>query len=139
MCIRDRVQQNFHALVHLFGCDALTRAVEVEAAGTQVRAGQAHIAQGRAVGAAAYRRLDRLQPGSTDGLAGILHQVEMCIRDSLFYIDAVFTVGADSLSARGKTSLWEGGGPKGRRERASPGPEASDETNALSPLSLIHI
>ena len=43
----EKIQQNFDALIHLLGGDALAGAVEVEAAGAEIRAGQAHIAQGR--------------------------------------------------------------------------------------------
>ena len=32
-----------------------------------------------------------------------------------------------------KASLWEGGGPQGRRERALPRPETSEFSNDLSP------
>ena len=37
----DQIQQNLDALIHLLGGDALAGAVEVEAAGAEVRAGQA--------------------------------------------------------------------------------------------------
>ena len=73
----DQIQQNFDALIHLLGGDALAGAVEVEAAGAEVRAGQAHIAQGRAVGAAADRGLDGFKARRADGLAGVLEQMEV--------------------------------------------------------------
>ena len=49
----------------------------VKAAGAKVRAGQAHVRQGRAVRAAANGRFQRLQASLADGGAGIFHQMEM--------------------------------------------------------------
>ena len=51
--------------------------MEVEAAGAQIRAGQALPAQHGAIGAAAHRDLFRFQPGHAGGLARGLYQMEM--------------------------------------------------------------
>src|SRR5699024_1364592 len=73
----DDVQDHLGGLVHPLGGDALQHAVEVEAAGAQVGAGQALPAEDGAVGAAPDGHFLRLQPGGPDGGAGGLHQVEV--------------------------------------------------------------
>ena len=66
--------------------------MEVEAAGAEVRAGQAHIAQGRAVGAAADRGLDGFKARRADGLAGVLDQMEVGLNFLQHIIIAVLDV-----------------------------------------------
>ena len=83
----EPVEQRFHALqycrryfgpharelderrggeAHVLDADPLALAVRVVAAGEEVRRGQAHLGQRRAVGAAADRRLLRLEPHAAD-------------------------------------------------------------------------
>ena len=62
-----QVQQNLGCLIHSLYRDAFARAMVVKAAGAKVRAGQAHVRQGRAVRAAANGRFQRLQANLADG------------------------------------------------------------------------
>ena len=60
-------------IARALGGDALAYAVEIEAAGAQIGAGQAFPAQHSTVGAAAHRNFLRFQPGHAGGLAGGLY------------------------------------------------------------------
>ena len=71
------IQQDFGRLVHPLDGGALAHAVEVEAAGAQIRAGEALPAQDGTIGAAADGDFLRGQTGLFDGLAGVLDQMEV--------------------------------------------------------------
>ena len=71
------IQQDFGRLVHPLDGGAFADAVEVEAAGAEVGAGQTFPAQNSAVGAAAHGDFLRGQAGLLNGLAGVLDEVEV--------------------------------------------------------------
>ncbi len=103
------MEQNVHHLVHLLHAAQLQRAVEVISAGAQVGAGQAHIGQPGAVGAAADGLGGGGEAGKPGGLVGVVHQVHTA-RQLLLHIKIAVRQGELDFGG-GVDGLKLGGGP----------------------------